>query len=370
VLSFLKKFLVQLFLLFLFFEIGSFIATKFELFLVNITPSFYKFKNNNLPDIILGRTENEKFGAWHEKNKSFAHNHECFNVVMNFNEFGARDEKFDINGKDNIFLIGDSFAEGFGVNYHNTSQYLIEKNINKKILNFGTSGSFGPLQQLILYNEFKDLINHSGLIIFILPANDFTDNDAKFWENRKDRYRPYFSSGPDPLIPFYFDSANTKKNLTFFKSFIKDYLWSSNAIRSALILIRGDDEILSPGLSISKSYYYDSLDYQQKNFILAHNKITELAENRDILFVVIPDKNDIKNYLSRENKNSYKTQIWFKGLEEISKKKNVQLMDLMDYVPNDYNNLFLTCDDHWGIDGNSWAAKEISKFIKSKNIFK
>ena len=49
------------------------------------------------------------------------------NILMSFNEFGARDSSFRDAEKNSIFLLGDSFAEGFGVSYSDTSQYILEK---------------------------------------------------------------------------------------------------------------------------------------------------------------------------------------------------------------------------------------------------
>jgi hypothetical protein len=75
------------------FEFGSYVATKYELFLINETPGIYS--DSDLPDILLGKTEQEPWGAWHASNGSFRHSKSCFDVVMNFNEVGARDTSFE-----------------------------------------------------------------------------------------------------------------------------------------------------------------------------------------------------------------------------------------------------------------------------------
>ena len=75
-------------------------------------------------------------------------------------------------------LLGDSFAEGYGVSYEDTSQFLLEKKINRRILNFGAAGNFGTLQELILYQGYRQTYPHSAVFVYVLPANDFTDNDA------------------------------------------------------------------------------------------------------------------------------------------------------------------------------------------------
>ena len=38
-------------------------------------------------------------------------------------------------------------------------------------------------------------------------------------------------------------------------------------------------------------------------------------------------------------------------------------IDLINYPPENLNEIYLKCDGHWSQKGNMWAAKIISKFI-------
>ncbi len=364
--------IIQIILGTIFLEFASFVLTKNELFLVNSTPKIYS-KNSNYPDILKGRTEKDAFGAWHIKNSTFRQADSCFDILMSFNEFGARDSSFRDAEKNSIFLLGDSFAEGFGVSYSDTSQYILEKKINRQILNFGSAGSFGPLQELILYKKFKDTIDHAGLLVYVLPANDFTENDQEIWRNiDQTRYRPYYSNGEDILEPFYFSEATKRETFDDqkgLKSFIKDHFWLSNAVRSFLILFGGQSVISSDNL---KSFYYESSKKQQTQLIAAYTKIVELANNRDVLFVIIPSKNDILKYYDMTNRKKYKTQYWYRELTnlEFLKNQNVQVLDLLDHLPSKIENLFLPCDGHWSKEGNNWAANKIHEKIITKKLFR
>jgi hypothetical protein len=112
---------------------------------------------------------------------------------MTFNEVGARDDSFQNTPSSALILLGDSFAEGYGVARKEASEYLIEKDLEVPILNLGAAGDIGPLQELLIYENFKDL-PHQGVIVYIFPYNDFTDNDLKVWRSiDQTRYRPYFS---------------------------------------------------------------------------------------------------------------------------------------------------------------------------------
>ena len=171
--SSIKNFSLTMLVAILSFEALSFAATKLQLFLVNETPYLYKSsKNRNFQDMAYGWTEKDKWGAWHVPNATFRHTKSCFDVTMSFNDIGARDDSFNNIPQSALILLGDSFAEGYGVIREDMSEYLIEKELEISILNFGSSGNFGPLQQLLIYQEFKYL-PHQGLIVYVLPSNDF-----------------------------------------------------------------------------------------------------------------------------------------------------------------------------------------------------
>lgn len=370
-----KKIFLQILIIFLFFEIGSFFATYFKLFLVNETPKIYIRNLVDYPDVIKGRTEKENFGAWHVKNKTFRHRQACFDVIMKFNEFGARDYSFEKIKNNAIILLGDSFAEGFGVEFEKISKVLIEKKINKQILNFGTALDFGPLQKLLLYKEIKKKISHQGLIIYLLPANDFTDNDQNVWSKLdKTRYRPYFNKSGEVTNPFYFPEA--KKRIVVetqhgLGTFLKEYFWSSNAIRTAIWIFSGKAMKDKEFKKRQESFYYDSKLYQQQNLISAYKEIIKLAVYKEILIVIIPTKNDILRYKKNMDSidTSYKDQYWYKELYKLANKKNIFTIDLIEHLPKNIESLFHSCDGHWNDYGNKWAAENISKFIISKNIF-
>ena len=69
---------------------------------------------------------------------------------MTFNEVGARDESFSNLPTSSLFLLGDSFAEGIGVDREEMSEYIIEQGLKVPVLNFGAAG-FGPLSELLIY---------------------------------------------------------------------------------------------------------------------------------------------------------------------------------------------------------------------------
>ena len=374
--SWIRNFSIVIFVTLLSLEAISFVITKFGLFLINETPSLYTTGvYSNYQDIAYGRTERDKWGAWHTPNGIFRHKKSCFDITMSFNEIGARDDSFHNVPSSSLFLLGDSFAEGFGVAREDMSEFLIEKELNLSILNFGASGTFGPLQELLIYDEYKEL-PHQGLIIYVLPGNDFKDNDAQYSMVDQTRYRPYFSSVGDALVPFYFPDAFPRDNFVVglegvLKQFIKTNFWFSNALRSALMISRSEAHHLSTLNEHTPSFYYDVNEIQQTNLILAYEAILNLANDKNVLFVIIPSTSDIKRYNEEQVPDSYQSNFWYQNFLNFQdrREQRVEILDLMDHLPNNPQSLFFECDSHWSAQGNLWAANIVSQFIKDMNLF-
>ena len=110
-------------------EFFSFVGSKMNLFVINETPFIYGKK----PNQILSNywIEKDIWGAWHEKNFKVSHKKKCFDVIYETNEIGARDKSFkNLKAINNIILLGDSFAEGYGIDKKNTFEKIIEKNLS------------------------------------------------------------------------------------------------------------------------------------------------------------------------------------------------------------------------------------------------
>lgn len=367
-----KTVAIQLIIFFIFLELGSFLGTRFELFFVNSTPSLYA--KNKLPDILRGRTEKHAWGSWHKLNQNYRHSKDCFDVTYSFNEVGARDSSFKDTKKNAILLLGDSFAEGFGVNYEDTSQYILEKKIKRDILNFGTQG-IGPLSKLLIYENFREKYAHETVLIYIFPSNDFSDNDKDVWRDiDKTRYRPYYSDGLNPLEPYYFEEAQKRESfdsILGIRSFIKENFWFSNALRSLLFFVRGEASFLEEYKegTFPLSYYYDAAELQQKNLVKAYQEITKLGNEKKIIFVVIPSQSDILRYKLSNFDKSYENQKWYKAFQELSSDDNeIFFLDLMQSLPSNTDELFFSCDAHWNSYGNIWAADTIEKFMNQAGI--
>ena len=98
--------------------------------------------------------------------------------------------------------MGDSFVEGYGIAEEERVSDLLEGFTDREMLNISSSGNFGPLQYKILYEQLAAKHEHKGIVVGLLPDNDFVDNDSDWWSENKSqkhllRHRPYYELAPD-----------------------------------------------------------------------------------------------------------------------------------------------------------------------------
>ena len=354
-----KSFLLLFFVITFSIEFISFYIIKFNLLEISNIPKIY-LSNKIIPNDEWW-TEEKKWGAWHKINSSTLQKKSCFDVKYSSNESGARDSSFESNSDNGIILLGDSFAEGYGVNYEDTSQKHIENLNNTDVLNFGVSQNFGPVQYWLIYDEYAKKFNHSTVIVYFLPDNDFGENDYSNWKGSK-RYRPYYKKTaennyktfiPEESIKNY--RSTTKK----IKKVFKDYLWSSNLfvnLNYKYKVYRANKR----GSNTNFSAYFDTPLKQQKATIFFLDKIINTS-SANVILVSIPRPQDFK----RLSGGSKLDEIyWNNYFSEKDKSNNkFKFVDLIKFPPKDINEIYLKCDGHWSPEGNMWAAQIISEHL-------
>ena len=352
-----KLFLV--FLLLLIVEVISYFFYKLNLLEISHRPKLY-LPNGEIPNDDWWKEE-DIWGAWHVNNAKTRQKRSCYDVTYISNEVGARDSSFKINNSNDVILIGDSFAEGYGVNYNNTSQKHIEETTNLNVLNFGVSRNFGIVQYYLIYSNFAKNYKHNKLIIYFLPGNDFGENDYNNWKGSK-RYRPYYKKIDENKYETFIPEEAKKNFLSQSKKVkkkFKDYFWTSGLF----ININYNYKIYRAKKKYGKnnfSGYFDSKLEQQKAAIYFINKIIEESKV-DTYLVSIPRIQDYERLNNGEKLNEI---YWINFLNNVSKKNDkFTFIDLINYSPLNLESVFLKCDGHWSKKGNEWAAKIISKEI-------
>jgi hypothetical protein len=354
-----KNFIILLSVFVILLELISYFIYKLNILEISYVPKIY-MKKNNIPNYEWW-TEEKKWGAWHKTNSTTVQKRSCFNVTYKSNSIGARDKNFDANDNNDILLIGDSFAEGYGVNYLDTSQKYIEDLTNLNILNFGISNNFGPVQYYIIFKNLAQNYKHNKILIYFLPANDFGENDYKNWSGSK-RYRPYYKKIndneyktfiPDNAIKNYYSS--TKK----IKQKFKNLFWSSGLfinINYQYKIYRSKKKDVNE----FSAYFESSIDQQKAAIYFIEKIINET--NSDVYLVSIPR---LQDFNKKKSGSDLKNIYWNKYFVDKNNSNNkFTFIDLINYPPKNLNEIYLECDGHWSPKGNMWAAKIISKFLK------
>ena len=288
------------FLLFVF-ELISYGFYKLNLLEISHKPKIYLSKNEVPNDEWW--TEENIWGAWHIKNSETRQIRSCYDATYISNEVGARDDPFSFNNPNDIILIGDSFAEGYGVNYVNTSQKYIENQTGFNVLNFGVSKNFGIVQYYEIYKNFAKNYEHNKVIIFFLPSNDFGENDYNNWLGSK-RYRPYYKKIENNNYEIFIPNdavKNYKSRTKKIKKIFKDYFWTSGLF----INLNYNYKIYRAKKKYGKdtfSGYFDSNLDQQKAAIYFIKKIIKEA-NINTYLVSIPRLQDFYKLNKGENLN-------------------------------------------------------------------
>lgn len=184
----LKRFLIFLFMLIAMLEVASYFYIKYintniqmpSYSLVNVNSKFWTFSD-------------EHFGVWHHPSSTYLHKKPCFTAQYASNAFGMRDkERTKDADQPRVVILGDSFIEGWGNRSEDRLSNRLEASTGKEVLNFGTSGGFGTIQEWLQYKHMVKQFRHDVVLLGILPRNDFEDNSLDFYYTQDtDDYRPY-----------------------------------------------------------------------------------------------------------------------------------------------------------------------------------
>jgi SGNH hydrolase-like domain, acetyltransferase AlgX len=358
-------------------EVFSFLASRTNLLPIHDTPEAYWSHPASVGTD--WRTQKDSWGVWHKPNVTDRHTSSCFDVVYRTNSFGARDAEFSrskADARSRYILLGDSFAEGLGVDIEHTTQHYLEQLLGIDVYNFGVAGFVGPLNAYVLYRDLASTFEHDGVIVYFLPANDFTDSDYELWKEVAPTWlRPYYRKRPGGDFEiFYPDTAKPSDEFvirtpapTSLFGLLRKYTWTSNTLRSIKLLV--EERLLrrNPLVVQDASYsgYFSATPEQQEAAVYFIEKLVQAAAQRKVIVLIIPDQADMKRIRSGEG---YATQPWYQGLSAVGQRhSNVDIIDLAEHMPADYNKDFLTCDHHWSEAGHRLAAQVLAERLISPN---
>lgn len=370
---------IFLFIYFIFlFEIFSFIFTKLNFFTFNETPQIYKGNKYFSPGTNW-RNEEKSWGAWHKENFKDVHSLNCFNVVYESNNVGARDKFFSLNSKKKrSIILGDSMTEGLGLNLSERFDEILEQKRGHEILNFGSGGDLGPLSYYLIYKDLASKFEHENLFIFFFPQNDFLDHNYKIWKhngwniiNTNKRYRPYSKKINNDRFEIYyeenavprkeFDSGKDSLNYEL-KLFMKKYLWSTNLLRSIIYKLKNSKKNqINDEINLHKRSFYFDKNIQKEDAFFWINEILKISKNKDVFIFILPSYNDL-NYIK---KNTLTEPLWINNLNNIKdKNKNlIKIINLAEFFKDEPESYFHNCDFHYNSKANIIISNVIEEII-------
>lgn len=303
------------------------------------------------------------WGVWHNNSVTARHLTSCFDVTYSSNKYGMRDaEREKHSSLPRVAVLGDSFAEGWGVDDHQRLTNILEEQTGIPHLNFGTAGSFGTTQAFVLYRELASKFDHDAILWLILPANDFSDDTptpSKLKEGA--RWRPYFIANEEGYEIGYPDGKFEEKTrwAIFRRNLPVEFLMTARAYyyyRTYLDWFRQQNEIgASMPASNVGSAYYDFSEDQYARLEHVIRKLGELADDRKITIVTIPRIADIKRSQVDQTVPPLREK-----LAKLSTLLDIEYIDLLAHIDGeDTNRHFIPCDGHWTHEGNLFAAKRI-----------
>lgn len=299
---------------------------------------------------------NPWFGVWHDPFSTFKHVSPDYNITYHSNAWGMRDRDRDksAHGRKRVVVLGDSFMEGWGVATDNRMSDRLERTTGLEHLNFGTSGSFGPTQYLMLYTHLARDFEHSALIISILPDNDFLDDDLDYCRvMHAGRVRPVFT-GAKPDYTLTIIGTPSAGGSKFLEQFLLQFTYTGNVIKHFKELSRHRQS----ALSTDYAGYFDFTPAQWDRMEHVLQEFRKAAPALPILVLTIPCDTDFK----RQVKLGYAPLPG--KMRELCRSLDIQYLDLMPAIqsaPGGWQTCYLKTDRHWNAQGNAIAAEAVNK---------
>jgi hypothetical protein len=328
---------------------------------------------------------NPVFGVWHLPN---AHNRMIkpgINAAYSFNTIGARDFERPLHSTSpRIVLIGDSFAEGYGVDTCARFSNILEGDLNVPVLNFGTGGGFGSTQERLLYESMASRFDHAIVLLCLLPDNDFDDDDLEFGKKyTRDRYRPYLVPKGDSETDFevqYFvpnieesswhpSNIGQRQRMVYYIEAIcktQSYAGSALALRANTGRWRGRRVPANSNIEVESRYN----SFSDEGLSIMVDNIYHIlevceSEQRKLVVVLIPTLRDILAY--HQNPRCLLTH---KLEQYFAANPSFRILDLLPVFSGtvDFEELYFKYDPHWNERGHALAAKILIDFFARNNL--
>ena len=302
---------------------------------------------------------NPWFGVWHDPHSRFRHVSPDYHLTYEANAWGMRDRERDksAHGQPRVAVLGDSFMEGWGVEREDRMSDRLERATGVEVLNFGTSGSFGPTQYLMLYSHLAREFEPSALIISILPDNDFLDDDYEYGKiMHATRIRPFFV-GAKPDYKLIITTPPQAEHSKLLEQVLLQFSYLGNVIKHFRELSRHKQA----ALPADYAGYFDFTSAQWDRLEHVLEEFRKAAPDLPILVLTIPCDTDFRRAEARGEPPLPAR------MQAVCGRLGMTYLDLMPALrraPGGWATCYLKTDRHWNAQGNGVAAAEVEPILR------
>lgn len=298
---------------------------------------------------------NPWFGVWHDPHSSFKHVSPEYTLRYQANAWGMRDRERDkpAPGKQRVAVVGDSFMEGWGVATGDRMSDRLEHETGQEHLNFGTSGSFGPTQYLMLYTHLAREFEHTALVIAILPDNDFLDDDPDYGRiMHASRVRPFFVRTGKAFTLTITQPPSASASPKLVEQLLLQFTYTGNVIKRFKSLSRHKQAALPPDYA---GYFdFTPAQWERMEHVLA--EFRKAAPALPVLVLTIPCDTD---FTRADRRGEPPLPARMRALCETLDMQYLDLMPALRAAPGGWSTCYQKTDRHWNAKGNAIAADAV-----------
>ena len=250
---------------------------------------------------------------------------------------------------DNIFIIGDSFIFGVGVDYKNTIPANVEYDLNGfNVFNLGTP-SYALDDYYVTLNQFLKY-DPTFVVVSIFAGKLFGGADD-IYATKKIKNQKMLQEKKEIEIKLKNDPSLIKNKIKSLKKILSRHsaLYNFTLLHFGTYMRSKKSSLIDLNDEIIKKR---EIGYQiYSNFLDELKKISEKKDFRTIILHIPPESDITNNYTETRDR-----------ILEITKSKNLDCIDGFSILKK-HKNIYYPIDGHLNSSGNKIISKEISEMI-------
>jgi len=269
-----------------------------------------------------------------------------FNTAIRINSRGLRDHEYNYwrNSKRRVVVLGDSYANGHGVELEETFSKVLEDMIGKdniEIINAGHKG-YGPQEEIMYYRHEISNYQPDIVLMAIFMGNDIHDvtllniSDGKLVEN---------GPLPKPGLQMRLRRWMARKSHTYV--FVLETFIKNDALRDLLIRWGFFMPRWSPYFTKDPGAYQEDLD-ETIRLIRAFNQELE-QDNTKLMILLIPTVEQAYEAKQEmfEMTEGFDINLGNEEMMRFCEEEGLECLDLLSYFHESEQELYYEHDRHF-----------------------